>query len=313
MRRRFIDAPLAVRCIQTITLRDGSQAQCGRRRTKGKHCAQHEKLNHQRSNETMRTETPQQEVDRLSNELATNHAKLAESPATPEPVDEATVTVTCFRCGGAVAVPRKHYENKSADAGWYLVEETWLCENCVGTTEPVAGGEATAARSVTVFSPIKAFQTAKDKCDSCKRGDSKIQVTPIRFGDFGTGKVIAICDSCRGELLNGLDAHNQQTISELRSQVEYLEAEVKEWRSESTCGQALKQAMTELGSERERRTIAQEACVRNQQTIKVLGEALRQIRQELSKRGGINGAVSVRYMSSLADAALAQLGEGESR
>lgn len=30
MSRRFIDAPMELRCYQTITLRDGSRAQCGR-------------------------------------------------------------------------------------------------------------------------------------------------------------------------------------------------------------------------------------------------------------------------------------------
>lgn len=38
---RFIDAPQSVRCGRTITLRDNSAAQCGRRAKRGGLCAQH--------------------------------------------------------------------------------------------------------------------------------------------------------------------------------------------------------------------------------------------------------------------------------
>ena len=44
MSRRFIDAPADVRCEWTVTLKDGSQAQCGRRRTIGSLCTQHAKM-----------------------------------------------------------------------------------------------------------------------------------------------------------------------------------------------------------------------------------------------------------------------------
>jgi hypothetical protein len=43
--RRFIDAPREFRCVWTITLRDGSKAQCGRRKAIGQLCMQHEKIN----------------------------------------------------------------------------------------------------------------------------------------------------------------------------------------------------------------------------------------------------------------------------
>jgi hypothetical protein len=44
-RRRFIDAPDGVRCAQTIYLRDGSGAQCGRARTLlGPLCTQHKAM-----------------------------------------------------------------------------------------------------------------------------------------------------------------------------------------------------------------------------------------------------------------------------
>ena len=40
--RQFRDAPLNERCQATITLKDGSTAQCGRRRQSGKdYCWQH--------------------------------------------------------------------------------------------------------------------------------------------------------------------------------------------------------------------------------------------------------------------------------
>ena len=44
MSRRFIDAPYELRCGWTITLRDGSKAQCGRHHTNGRLCTQHEKM-----------------------------------------------------------------------------------------------------------------------------------------------------------------------------------------------------------------------------------------------------------------------------
>lgn len=46
MKRRFIDAPRELRCEWTITLRDGSKAQCGRYRRLGARnlCTQHRKM-----------------------------------------------------------------------------------------------------------------------------------------------------------------------------------------------------------------------------------------------------------------------------
>lgn len=44
MSRRFIDAPSEQRCSWTVTLRDGSKAQCGRRKTSGDLCTQHSKM-----------------------------------------------------------------------------------------------------------------------------------------------------------------------------------------------------------------------------------------------------------------------------
>lgn len=43
-RRRFIDAPSEDRCAWTIKLKDGSEAQCGRRKTDGDLCTQHSKM-----------------------------------------------------------------------------------------------------------------------------------------------------------------------------------------------------------------------------------------------------------------------------
>lgn len=40
-RRRFIDAPQGERCKAGVTLRDGSKAQCGRRKKDGDFCTQH--------------------------------------------------------------------------------------------------------------------------------------------------------------------------------------------------------------------------------------------------------------------------------
>lgn len=40
-KRRFIDAPQDERCKYDITLRDGSGAQCGRRKVDGDYCRQH--------------------------------------------------------------------------------------------------------------------------------------------------------------------------------------------------------------------------------------------------------------------------------
>lgn len=42
-KRIFIDAPLSERCEANITLRDGSQAQCGRYKKVGCLCKQHAK------------------------------------------------------------------------------------------------------------------------------------------------------------------------------------------------------------------------------------------------------------------------------
>lgn len=44
MKRRFIDAPAEQRCAWTVKLRDGSQAQCGRRKVVGDLCTQHAKM-----------------------------------------------------------------------------------------------------------------------------------------------------------------------------------------------------------------------------------------------------------------------------
>lgn len=41
MKRRFIDAPSELRCEWEITLRDGSKAQCGRRKAVRNLCTQH--------------------------------------------------------------------------------------------------------------------------------------------------------------------------------------------------------------------------------------------------------------------------------
>lgn len=43
-RRRFVDAPQDERCAATISLRDGSLAQCGRRKKVGGLCRQHATL-----------------------------------------------------------------------------------------------------------------------------------------------------------------------------------------------------------------------------------------------------------------------------
>lgn len=44
MKRRFVDALNGDRCAWTITLKDGSDAQCGRRHTDGLLCSQHKKM-----------------------------------------------------------------------------------------------------------------------------------------------------------------------------------------------------------------------------------------------------------------------------
>lgn len=44
MSRRFIDATADERCEWTIKLRDGSEAQCGRKHTDGQLCTQHAKM-----------------------------------------------------------------------------------------------------------------------------------------------------------------------------------------------------------------------------------------------------------------------------
>lgn len=41
---RFVDAPQDMRCQWDVTLRDGSKAQCGRRRKIGQLCTQHHKM-----------------------------------------------------------------------------------------------------------------------------------------------------------------------------------------------------------------------------------------------------------------------------
>lgn len=43
-KRRFFDAHYDERCMYTITLSDGSAAQCGRRKTVGELCTQHAKI-----------------------------------------------------------------------------------------------------------------------------------------------------------------------------------------------------------------------------------------------------------------------------
>lgn len=43
-KRRFIDAPTEERCEATVTLTDGSLAQCGRYRKRGNLCTQHAKM-----------------------------------------------------------------------------------------------------------------------------------------------------------------------------------------------------------------------------------------------------------------------------
>lgn len=44
MKRRFFDATLEERCVWIIKLRDGSEAQCGRRKTNDDLCTQHTKM-----------------------------------------------------------------------------------------------------------------------------------------------------------------------------------------------------------------------------------------------------------------------------
>ena len=48
-RRIFKDAPTESRCIWTITMRDGSKAQCGRRKVQGDFCTQHKKIDFERN------------------------------------------------------------------------------------------------------------------------------------------------------------------------------------------------------------------------------------------------------------------------
>ena len=43
-KRRFVDATADQRCIWTVTLRDGSSAQCGRRKVEGDLCTQHARM-----------------------------------------------------------------------------------------------------------------------------------------------------------------------------------------------------------------------------------------------------------------------------
>lgn len=43
-KRRFIDAPDALRCTAEVTLRDGSTCPCGRYRKVGTLCTQHAKI-----------------------------------------------------------------------------------------------------------------------------------------------------------------------------------------------------------------------------------------------------------------------------
>jgi len=43
-KRRFIDAPIDERCEASIVLKDGSGAQCGRRKREESFCFQHSKL-----------------------------------------------------------------------------------------------------------------------------------------------------------------------------------------------------------------------------------------------------------------------------
>jgi len=44
MKRKWTDAPNDQRCRYDITLRDGSKAQCGRRRVNGDYCKQHQNM-----------------------------------------------------------------------------------------------------------------------------------------------------------------------------------------------------------------------------------------------------------------------------
>lgn len=48
MTRRFVDAPQDCRCTATITLRDKSTAQCGRKATEGDLCTQHARIEDRR-------------------------------------------------------------------------------------------------------------------------------------------------------------------------------------------------------------------------------------------------------------------------
>jgi hypothetical protein len=44
MKRRFIDAPCAERCVAAIFYKDGSGARCGRYRKLGQFCRQHQAI-----------------------------------------------------------------------------------------------------------------------------------------------------------------------------------------------------------------------------------------------------------------------------
>jgi len=48
MGRMYLDPPAKLRCQATITLRDGSKAQCGRRRKVGGLCTQHDAMKTER-------------------------------------------------------------------------------------------------------------------------------------------------------------------------------------------------------------------------------------------------------------------------
>lgn len=65
----------------------------------------------------------------------------------------------------------------------------------------------------------------------------------------------------------------------LEAENKYLQAEVNEWRVNSETGQALKQAMDECASERERRTTAQDALRPLHQQVATLEAELQELRE----------------------------------
>jgi hypothetical protein len=67
-KRKFIDALNSVRCLQDITLSDGSRAQCGRRKVYGDFCKQHFKLA-EKSKRKARRKNPSDSVRIVYNRL----------------------------------------------------------------------------------------------------------------------------------------------------------------------------------------------------------------------------------------------------